>query len=261
MKIAANISLLHFGVPLAARADSARKAGFDGLECLFPYALSPGEMGDVRGAMPLVLINTPVDDWEDGARGRAAVPGELAQFASDMQRAIDYAEALGVGRIHVMAGKSTGTRARERFEANLRAACLAVPEITILIEPLNAGDMPGYFLNDFDQAGEIIDRIGLPNLALQFDTWHAKRIHGDARAVWARHAGRVGHVQIAGLGARGVPDPDDPVEAALYEAIAASGYDGWVSAEYLDSGAGYGWLPALRRRMGDNAGDRAPVRA
>ncbi|QFS84561.1 Hydroxypyruvate isomerase [Roseivivax sp. THAF40] len=250
MKIAANISLLTFDVPLVARPDAARAAGFDGVECLFPYVISAQEMNDALNGMPLVLINTPVADWDDGARGRAAVPGEVARFAADMHAAIDFARATGTGRIHAMAGKARGADALARFKANLRAACLAAPDLTILIEPLNPFDVPGYFLNDFDQAAEIIGCVGLSNLGLQFDAWHAKRIHGDVAATWTRHADLVRHVQIGGFDARGAPDPDAPEEVAFYDAVAESGYDGWISAEYFDAGAGYDWLRALRARVG-----------
>ncbi|MHA6326957.1 hydroxypyruvate isomerase family protein [Roseivivax sp. CAU 1753] len=249
MKIAANITLLRFDTAVQDRPVAARAAGFDGVECLFPYDLPTTAMTHALNGAPLVLINTPVDDWEDGARGRAAVPGEVARFATDMQRAIDYARATGTPRIHVMAGKGSGPEAAARFKANLRAACLAAPDLTMLIEPLNAGDVPGYFLNDFDQAADIIDRVALPNLGLQFDVWHAARIHGDAARVWARHGHLARHVQIAGLGSRAEPDPDAPDEAAFHDALAASGYDGWISAEYFDRGAGFDWLATLRARL------------
>ncbi|SIS53939.1 hydroxypyruvate isomerase [Roseivivax lentus] len=249
MKIAANITLLSFGVPLVARPDAARAVGFDGVECLFPYMISAQEMRSALNGLPLVLINTPVADWEDGARGRAAVPGEMARFAQDMQSAIDFARATGTGRIHAMAGKAQGAEAMARFKANLRAACLAAPDLTILIEPLNPFDVPGYFLNDFDMAAGIIERVGLPNLGLQFDAWHARRIHGDVTATWKRHAAITRHVQIGGFAARGAPEPDAPDEAAFFDALGDSGYDGWISAEYHDAGAGYDWLGRLRARL------------
>lgn len=52
--------------------------------------------------------------------------------------------------------------------------------INLLIEPINPIDMPGYFLNDIQQAEEIINSVGLPNVKLQFDFYHIERIHGQA---------------------------------------------------------------------------------
>ena len=88
---------------------------------------------------------------------------------------------------------------------NLLWAAGQAPDLTLTLEPLNPDDMPGYFLNDFDQAGRIVDDLGLPQVGIQFDLWHAARIHGDAQAVWAKHGPRVNHVQIAGFPSRNEP--------------------------------------------------------
>ena len=109
--------------------------------------------------------------------------------------------------------------------------------------------MPGYFLNDFDQAGRILDDLDLPNVGLQFDLWHAARIHGDANAVWARHKHRVNHIQIAGFPARHEPGGGGFDLTALCAEVEAR--DIWISAEYRPARAtvhGLGWLTALKSR-------------
>ena len=64
-----------------------------------------------------------------------------------------------------MAGNSGGPRARRAFCDNLAYACETAGEaVTILIEPLNHYNAPGYFLSGTAQAADIIREVGTPNL-------------------------------------------------------------------------------------------------
>ena len=120
-----------------------------------------------------------------------------------------------------------------------------LPLCVLVIEPANPIDLPGYFLNDFDQATAIIDAVSAPNLGLLFDAYHAHVITGDATSAFARHAESVRHIQIAGA-----PDRREPRNGAIdyrafFHQVDASGYRGWVAAEYSPSTtteAGLRWL-------------------
>ncbi|MEZ5754867.1 MAG: TIM barrel protein [Paracoccaceae bacterium] len=198
-----------------------------------------------------MLINTHPGDWAAGDRGHAVSRGTGGSFSRQLQRAADLAALLGAGRIHVMAGVARGEQAEATYRDNLAWAAEQAPDSTLTIEPLNADDMPGYFLNDFDQAARIIDDLALPNLGIQFDLWHAARIHGDADAVWARHKARVNHVQIAGFPSRNEPGGGGFDLTGLCADLDRSAYPGWVSAEYLPARAtvhGLMWLQALKGR-------------
>ena len=122
---------------------------------------------------------------------------------------------------------------------------------------MNSEDMPGYFLNDFDQAARILADINNPRVGLQFDLWHAARIHGDPSAVWERHKGHVNHIQIAGFPTRAEPGGGGFDLTALFRDLDAIGYQGWVAAEYRPARAtvhGLAWLQALKahsRLIGD----------
>jgi len=246
-RLAANISLLFTEAPVLARPALAQAAGFQGVEVLFPYDHPVTAWREALGEVPLVLINTPPGDWAAGDRGFGAIPGAEAQFQESFLRAADVALALQVGRIHVMAGLAQGPEAEATFLRNLAWAAAQFPDLALSIEPLNPHDVPGYFLQDFDQAARILDQLALPQVGLQFDLWHAARIHGDVAAVWDRHHPRVRHVQIAGFPGRNEPDRDGPGFnlTALGQALERHPYEGWISAEYTPQGAtsdGLGWL-------------------
>lgn len=248
---AANLTMLFTEVPVLDRPGLAAQAGFDGAEILFPYDHSPREYEVALAGLPLALINTPPGDWLAGDRGFAAVPGEEARFRDSFLRGAEVASRLGAARLHVMAGVAKGPQAEQVFCENLAWAAAQAPDQRLVIEPLNPDDMPGYFLNDFDQAARILDDLALPGVGLQFDLWHAARIHGNAQAVWARHAARVHHIQIAGFPGRNEPGGGGFDLTALCRDTDAAGYDGWIAAEYRPARAtvhGLGWLAALKAR-------------
>ena len=246
-RFAANLTLLFPELPFLDRFAAARAAGFEGVEVLFPYDESAQEMRDqlVLNGLTFVLQNTPPPNWSGGDRGFAAVPGLEARFRKDFDRALRFADVLKPRHIHVMAGLTDHPGARATFVENLRWAAARVPGRSLTIEPINRIDMPGYWLADFDLAAEILDEVGAPNVALQFDAYHAHRITGDVIGTWARHGHRAAHVQVAGFPGRHEPSDGEINYPSLFARLDADGYDGWVSAEYNPRGttaAGLNWL-------------------
>lgn len=246
-KFAANISVLFTELPFLDRFSAAKKAGFDAVEILFPYDLPARDILACIQAteLDLLLINTPPPNWTGGDRGFAAIPDGQERFQHDFKRALRYAEVLGSSMIHVMAGIAQGPKARATMVENLKWATTVAPNQKLTIEPINPIDMPGYFLNDFGLATGILDEVSAPNLALQFDAYHAQMITGDMRPVWDKHKERTGHIQIAGAPGRNEPNAGDVDYPAFFRALDQSGYQGHVSAEYHPSGTtheGLGWL-------------------
>ncbi|MBP9182859.1 MAG: TIM barrel protein [Fuscovulum sp.] len=249
-RFAANLTLLFTEVPMLDRPDWARRTGFDGVEVLFPYDHPMAEWERALAGMPVALINAPPGDWASGDRGFAARPGYETAFRDSFLRAADYATRLGAARVHVMAGVAKGPQAEATYVENLAWAAAQAPDLGLCLEPLNPEDMPGYFLNDYDQAARILDDLAHPRIGLQFDLWHAARLHGDATAVWQAHRDRVAHVQIAGFPARNEPGGGGFSLPALCDAVdALPGV--WIAAEYRPArgtAQGLGWLQALKSR-------------
>ena len=244
MRFAANLTWLFTESLMLDRPAKALAAGFDGIEVLFPYDHPPIDWQTALATMPVALINAPPGDWAAGERGFAAVPGAEARFRDGFRMALDWAAAMGAERIHVMAGNASGIEAEAVFGANLEwAAQFGMP---LTVEPLNRFDMNGYFLNDFDQAARILDDLAIPAIGLQFDLWHAARIHGDPAAVWTRHRGLVSHIQIAGLANRTEPGGGGFDLTSFARALSPAL---WIAAEYRPARttlAGLGWMAALR---------------
>lgn len=235
MKFAANLTHLWPELPYLDRFEAAAAAGFEAVEILFPYDLAAKETQQalLANGLELVLINAPPPNYTGGTRGFAAVPGGDARFRHDMKRVFRYVEVLRPSFVHVMTGEAEGDAAHQTLLENLRWATKEAPAgLTLTLEPLNGVSMPGYFLNDYKLAAEILSEIESPNLKLQYDSFHAQMIHGDARAVFIEHLDRIAHIQIGDAPNRSAPGTGIIDFDALFAEIAASGYGGWISGEY-----------------------------
>lgn len=232
--------MLFTETPLLERPLAAKLAGFDAVEILFPYDENAADLGTAiaRAKVQLALINCPPPNYADpdGPRGFAAVVGEEQRFQQSFRRSVRYAGALGAQFVHIMAGVSNGPDARAVFVENLRWAAAFAPKQAITIEPINSGDMPGYFLDDFDLALEVLDEVDAPNLHLQFDAYHAAKITGDVLKTWDKVRERVAHVQVGGVPDRREPEGGDFDYPAFFKLLDKQKYKGWVSGEYNPAG-------------------------
>src|SRR5262249_30074394 len=177
-------------------------AGLSGVKCLFPKAHPPAAIAERlrRHGLTQALFNMPPGDWAAGERGLAALPGRFDDVCRGVDRALVYAEATGVRRIHLMAGlaDSADPAAHAGYlrSVDYAAKRLAEKKIDLLLEPINARNMPGYFLGNFDNAADFIARVGAPNVRLQFDIYHRQIIHGDIVKGLQKFAPIMAHVQV-----------------------------------------------------------------
>ncbi|CAN0624873.1 putative 2-oxo-tetronate isomerase YgbM [Burkholderia multivorans] len=252
-RFAANLTMMYNEHAFLERFAAAARDGFDAVEYLFPYDFSADTIRAQLDAHGLVqaLFNAPPGDWAAGERGIASLPGREDEFRRGLDTALDYTRALGNTKLHVMAGVIAPgqDRARHRatYLANLAHAAQAAAAhgVTILIEPINPRDMPGYFLNRQDDAQAICAEVGARNLKVQFDCYHCQIVEGDITRKLERDIAGIGHIQIAGVPERHEPDIGELNYPYLFERIDALGYDGWIGCEYrpkAGTSAGLGWL-------------------
>jgi 2-dehydrotetronate isomerase len=257
-KFAANLTMMFNEVPFLDRFDAAARAGFEAVEFLFPYDHAPEAVAVRLRAAELknVLFNMPPGDWAAGERGIGALPGREQEFRDGVACALRYAEALGTPSLHAMSGLVPPGVDRTAYWAtyvdNLRCAARETARrgITLLVEPINTRDIPGYFLNTQAEAHAIRGEVNAGNLKVQMDLYHAQIVEGDVTMklrAWARH---VGHVQIASVPERHEPDRGELSYAHLFRVLDEVGYEGWVGCEYRPVGGtveGLGWFAPWRR--------------
>ncbi len=252
-KFAANLSFLFNEVPFMERFAAATSAGFQGVEYLFPYGEDKDAIADAlrTNGLQNVLFNLPPGDWDAGERGLGALPGREQDFRDGVARAMDYALAADTKRLHALAGivpaGADQDRCRQTFIGNLRYACeqLAPHGITLLVEPINTRDMPGYFLNYQKDAHALLAEVGASNLKVQMDFYHAQIMEGDIISTFRQYLHNIGHVQIASVPDRHEPDLGELNYPWLFEMMDEAGYDGWIGCEYRPrqgTTAGLGWM-------------------
>jgi hydroxypyruvate isomerase len=253
-RFCANLSLLFTEHPFVERWAAAARAGFRGVECHFPYAEPATVLAEElrRHGLEQVLFNLPPGDWAAGERGIACLPDRVAEFEEGVGRAIAYARALGCQRINCLAGIAPIGAERSELmavmERNLlfAARALARENIELLVEPINDRDMPGFLLNRSADTLALIERVGEPNVKLQYDVYHMQIMEGDLAHTLQRELPRIGHVQIADNPGRHEPGSGEINYPFLFDWLDRIGYTGWVSAEYVPAGdtvAGLGWMP------------------
>jgi hydroxypyruvate isomerase len=255
-RFSANLGLLWPDRPLLARIEAAARAGFRAVEMHWPYDVSAAEVASSVQRMRLAIlgINTTAGNFAAGERGLAALPGREREFQAAIDQSIEYCRICGATAVHVMAGNvfpSDRLVARAVFAQNLRmaAAKAASESLTLLLEPLNPHDNPGYFYSTLAEAMSLIEELALPNIKLQFDVYHVARSEGDVLAKLERYFPHVGNVQIAAVPTRAEPDEGEIAYAAILSSLDALRYSGWIGCEYRprgDTDAGLGWM----HRMG-----------
>jgi hydroxypyruvate isomerase len=240
-RFAANLGYLFTERPLIERIAAAAACGFKAIELQFPYDVpaSAVKAAIAKNKLTILGINTPFG--REGEFGLAAVPGREQDFQLLFARALDYIASIGGSAVHCLAGKVAPEQrpAAERvFIDNLKwaAELAAAKNIAVLIEPINARDRPNYFLNRVEHAADIIAKAGKPNIRMQFDFYHAQIVGGDLLHRLQQHLPVIGHLQCAAVPSRHEPDEGEVNYPAVFEAVDAFGYQGWIGAEYRPRG-------------------------
>ena len=239
-KFAANLSFLFTDLPFLDRFDAAADAGFKAVEYLFPYEHPADEIAARLKANGLkqALFNLPPGDWGKGERGLAAMPGREADFKAALSRALDYASATDCKLLHAMPGLRHQGAERKTYISNLKTAAKMAGDqgVTVIIEPINERDIPGFFLNTTEEARAVIHEVGSPHIGLQFDLYHRQIQQGDVARSIEEFSDLVRHYQIASPPDRGEPDDGEMNYTYLFRRIDATGYDGWIGCEYKPRG-------------------------
>lgn len=249
MKFSANLGFLWADRPLPDAIQAAKAAGFDAVECHWPYDTPPEAVKAAlqENDLRMLGLNTRRGNVANGENGLSALPGRKDDARAAIDEAIAYASVIDTPNIHVMAGFAAGQEAHDIFVENLRYACeiAAYYGITILIEPLNKYDAPGYFLTTTTQALAVISDVRALNLKLMFDCYHVQLMEGDLTHRLKALLPSIGHIQFASVPDRGAPDQGEVNYNHIFGTILRLGYNAPIGAEYkpgCDTDATLDWM-------------------
>ena len=261
LKFCANLTMLFNEVDFLDRFERAARAGFRGVEYLFPYPWDKGQLAELldKSALEQVLFNLPAGDWAAGERGLACLPDRIGEFQEGVGLAIEYAKAMRCSHLNCLVGNTPQGAPAEKVHQtlvdNLRFAASALEKenIRLLVEMLNSQDIPGFHLLHTRDTLQLLDEVNRPNLWLQYDVYHMQIMEGNLTKTITDNLDRIAHIQIADNPGRHEPGTGEINYTNLFRFIDEAGYDGWIGCEYRPAGVteeGLGWLKPYMKEGG-----------
>ncbi|HUH57092.1 MAG TPA: TIM barrel protein, partial [Pseudomonadales bacterium] len=240
MKFCANLTLLYNEVPFLERFALAAADGFKAIEIQFPYDTPIVQIQQqlLEHDLRCVLINVPAGDLMQGGEGLASVPAKTAEYTAGLVECISYALALKVEFVNVLAGRCLDEDKRvfylDTFYKNLLKTAETFERFGIktTFEAINTRDMPGFLISTTDHILTTLKEVNHPYLKAQFDVYHMALMAQDVEGFISEHAEYIGHIQFADIPDRGEPGSGKLNFPAVFKAIMASSYEGWMAAEY-----------------------------
>ena len=184
---------------------------------------------------------------------------------ADLERSIHETapvmRTLGMKNAIVLAGDRdeaiSDEEALENIEYTLQKGVKAAQDegINLLLEPLNTFDRPSYVMPYSAPALDIVRRIGSPNLKLLFDIYHTARMESPTTEYLSKtiteNIDLIGHFHVADSPLRCEPSNGEIDYPAVFDAIAKTGYNGYIGFEYRPSESGKdfslgGWINNYR---------------
>lgn len=251
-KFAANLTMLFNEVDFLSRFEAAAKAGFKGVEYLFPYDFDKNQLAELldKNGLKQVLHNLPAGNWAGGERGIAVLPERVGEFQDGVGKAIEYAQTLGCTQLNVLAGivpaGADADKTRETFVSNIKFAAdkLQAAGIKLLIEAINTFDIPGFYVSGTQQTLDLIKASGSNNIFVQYDIYHMQRMEGELANTIKANLPSIAHIQLADNPGRNEPGTGEINYPFLFSFLDEIGYQGWIGGEYKPKTTtveGLGW--------------------
>ncbi len=259
LKLSANLSFLYQEYEFLDRFHAASKTGFQYVEYMFPYPYKANVLKEKLEEYSLKqnLMNLPAGNWEAGERGIAVLPGRQEEFKEGVEKALEYATILQISCINCLVGKSSTEVSNQAqincLEENLTYAAkqLSQHNITLLIEPINSYDIPGFFLTRSEQVIDLILSLNQPNIALQYDVYHMQKMEGNLVETMRKNLAHIAHIQIADNPGRHQPGTGEINYRFIFEQLEALNYSGFVGLEYSpepNTSSSFDWIKSYELR-------------
>jgi len=165
-------------------------------------------------------------------------PAGHPDYLKGLEESIGAAKTLDCKNLISQCGQDTGLPRDVQRGAMIDCLKKAAPilehsGITLLLEPLNLIDHPGYYLTSAEEAVEVLEAVGSPNVKMLFDLYHQQITEGDLIRSVTRALPFIGHFHAAGNPGRGELDSGELNYRNIFAAIREMGFDGCAGLEYF----------------------------
>ena len=201
--------------------------------------LSEGEWSTVRDAgLQCAVANGPTSIVE-GMNRRETHDG----IVKEAERLLPLVAKAGIPQMIVFSGNRRGMADDEGL-ANC-AACLRrimpaarAEGVTVVMELLNSKvDHRDYMCDRTPWGVRLCEAVGDDRFKLLYDIYNMQVMEGDVIRTIRDHAKWIGHYHTGGVpGRRDIDDTQELNYPAICRAILATGYDGYVSHEFIPKG-------------------------
>ena len=240
LQFSAHLGYLFTEYPLRERFAAARRAGFTAVEHPAPYSIPASELRSLTRdeGLDFVQFALPAGDAVKGEKGFAALPGREAEFLASVETGLDYAVTAGSRFVQVQSGLvpegADAAHLWDTYIANLAVAADKAADrgLHVLIEPIGAATIAGYFMDRSDLALQALAEARRPNLHILFDVFHSTVAGIDPCGFITQSVGQIGHLHIADHPGRHQPGTGEMDFAAIFTTIQQSGYRGSIGCEY-----------------------------
>lgn len=263
MRYSVNASILLTDLPLLARPEAVKRAGFDAVEFWWPFAEPVPPESDVDAfvtavsdsGVALTGLNFFAGDMAAGERGVLSSRSRASEFNDNVDVVVGIGDRLGCRAFNALYGLRSEDGSPEEAAVtaveSLSRAARAVQTIggTVLLEPVSGAD--AYPLKTAADALAVVEDVratGSDNVALLADFYHLSVNGDDVDALVAERAATFGHIQVADSPGRGAPGTGELPIASWLRQAEDGGYAGWVGLEYTSQDPDpFAWLPREQR--------------
>ena len=237
------------GVEAGALIRAAAEMGYDGIE-LADEALWPAIV-DAELAIASHRGHSTIEDGLNRRQNHDRIERELLA-------AIELAQRWRIPVLICFSGNRDGIADDEGIETTalgLSQVAKAAEEagVMLALELLNSRiDHPGYQCDRTEWGLQVIDRVASPAVKLLYDVYHMQVMEGNIIGAIRNHHPAFAHYHVAGNPGRHEPDNSQELcYPAIYEAIAATGFTGYVGMEFIPRGDP---IESLRTALNDFTG-------
>ena len=240
----AHLSMLFHEVPYLDRPRAAARAGFTLVETWWPPDGLAEQWADevARYGLSVASINSYAGDIPAGDRGFLNIAERRDDVLRSVRAAIVLALRCGAPRINLLVGREVAGRRRDEQLAEAAEAlgeCAALAEeagVTILVEPINELDVPGYLVPTTAAAIELVEAAATENVMLLYDAYHAARSGQDPVRDVGSLVPLIGHVHYADCPGRGPPGTGHVSLDEFVRSLEAARYSGAIGLEFDPQG-------------------------
>ena len=214
--------------------ETVAEGGYDGLE----FA-PPEEWERVRAAGLTIAAIRGHESLTDGLNRVA----NHDRIEAELRASIALAQRWEIPNLICFSGNRNGVddaTGAEATAAGLRrvAGAAEAAGVTLVLELLNSRvDHPDYQADRTTWGIGVIEAVGSPRVKLLYDIYHMQIMEGDVIRTIGAHHQAIGHYHVAGNPGRHEPDGSQELQyPAIFAAIRATGFDGYVGMEFVPKG-------------------------